>query len=360
MEKTLKLILIALFLSMPIIAEDKISVAIYDDEGCWADGITAFEKFLDWKGASYHRLNGKDIRFGKLNNIDYDIIYIPGGMANFYYKRMQDGGVNSLREFVKNGGGYIGICAGAYFAADSIIWENGKYNYNLDLFDGIAYGSIKEIIPWDNYTLTNITLNLDNQLSKFQKKQYTTLYYGGPAFLPHNNSNINILATWDSFQNKPAIINFKYGEGRVFLTGPHLEIEENSLRDGQDFASDMTDPESEWDILWVAIDWLANKGISQPPNRIDEQTDFQIKCYPNPVENIVNFDITSKKLANIEIKIYDKNGKLCDKYISQSIKIANQKISINCTDFVSGTYFYTIKIMDKTIYGKFIYSKTNP
>lgn len=355
MKKGFKIFFVLLLLPIFIMAKEKIHVAIYDDEACWNEGIIAFEKFLDWKDVSYHRLNGKDIRLGKLTNQDYDIIYIPGGMANFYYKQMQDGGINSLRNFIDNGGGFLGICAGAYFAADSIIWEGKKYNYTLDLFDGVASGSIKEIIPWDNYTITEITLNTDNELSKFSKKQYQTLYYGGPAFFSHKNVLIDTLATWNSFNNNPAIINFNYGSGRVFLSGPHLEIEENSLRDGQEFASDLTDLDSEWDLLWVAIDWLAHKKISQPPNRIKEQSDFRIKCFPNPVNKNINFEISSSKLAEINIRIYNKNGKLCNEYSEEIVKIGKQIYIINCSDFISDTYYYTINIGDEIIFGKFIY-----
>jgi len=355
--KIIKLAILIALITVSAISDDKIRVAIYDDNGCWEDGIIAFESFLNWKEVESNRIDGAAIKAGELANNEYDIIYMPGGMANFYTVGLGNKGINNLRNFVKNGGGYIGICAGAYFASDSIIWEGVKYDYTLDLFDGIAYGSIEEITPWDNHALTRITLTSDNTFEGFQQAQYQTLYYGGPAFYPHDNANVNSFATWDEYNNTNAIIYFNYEEGRVFLAGPHLEIEENSLRDGQAFASELIDEDSEWEILWGVVDWLAKKEISEPPNSIAKERNNSVNCYPNPVSNILSFDISSTNIATIELSIYTLNGTLCKQYSTISNGMGEQEISLNIPDFISGTYFYTLKIGNQITNGKFIYKK---
>jgi len=48
---------------------------------------------------------------------------------------------------------------------------------------------------------------------------------------------------------------FDYGLGRVFLIGTHPEIEEDSERDGVDFADELDDQGSDWDLMRKATLW---------------------------------------------------------------------------------------------------------
>lgn len=49
---------------------------------------------------------------------------------------------------------------------------------------------------------------------------------------------------------------FEYGAGRVFLSGPHPEIEENSFRAGTSFGEEFDDQDSDWPLMYEAIKWL--------------------------------------------------------------------------------------------------------
>lgn len=59
-----------------------------------------------------------DIKEGKLN--DCSVLIIPGGYTEEYVNYLSKEGFDAIREFVFNGGGYIGICAGAYLAAEQV------------------------------------------------------------------------------------------------------------------------------------------------------------------------------------------------------------------------------------------------
>ncbi len=76
--------------------------------------------------------------------------------------------------------------------------------------------------------------------------------------------NIDTTATWAAYFDKPAIINFTYGSGRVLLMGPHPEIEEDDDRDGTDFAQELDDQGTDWRFLWTALDWVLGRPISNP------------------------------------------------------------------------------------------------
>ena len=52
------------------------------------------------------------------------------------------------------------------------------------------------------------------------------------------------------------MIAFEYGNGTVFLSSPHPEYEEGSMRDGTDFWDSIPDPDSEWDLMLKVCQWL--------------------------------------------------------------------------------------------------------
>ncbi len=81
-----------------------------------------------------------------------------------------------------------------------------------------------------------------------------TLYYWGPRLTPRESGNIAVLGRYDKV-DYPTILAFDYGVGRVFLIGTHPEIEEDSERDGVDFADEMDDRGSDWEFMRKAVLW---------------------------------------------------------------------------------------------------------
>ena len=344
--------LLVLFLFPNLKAGKNATVAVYDDEGCWQDGIIAFEKFLNWKRIGHHRISGADIKNGELTNDKYAIVFFPGGMAYDFFKRIGFGGVRKIRDFVNDGGGYLGICAGAYFASDSVTWEGEKIDAVLSLFDGTAVGSLKKIIPWDQYTLTGISVKKNNPSAKYLLPSYSTLYYGGPAFYVHEGVDIDTLATWNGYNDAPAIINFEYGKGRVFLSGAHLEIEENSIRDGQNFAGELDDPETEWDILWAAVDWLLKREITNIPLAVNHHIDTD--DYLVTVRNafiIFSLPASQERIASIDV--YNFAGQKVAGEISPQLSSPNTIIILR-NGLPVGIYFFIVNTGRKFLTGKFI------
>lgn len=74
------------------------------------------------------------------------------------------------------------------------------------------------------------TINIDNSILPNIDSELEILYYGGPLFLPFTKEkdNITTIATYEvpgaPADGQPAMILFPYGNGKVFLTGPHPEI----------------------------------------------------------------------------------------------------------------------------------------
>ena len=272
MKKRLALIFFisfAIFSTLNVIALNGADFAIYTGSGTWQPSIIAFEKFLEWKNLSWEEISAWDINHYDLYPL-YKGIFFPGGWAYNYKKSIHDTGNQNIRDFIANGGAYIGMSAGAYYACDNVRWEGTDYPYYLNLFHGDCVGPIDEIAPWPNYIMITMSINQAHEANVYEPATEDVLYYGEPYFISYQGQEMQTFASWNIPANpiadkQPGIIGFNYGQGRVLLVGPHPEIEEDSDRDGTNFANELNDNGSDWPFLWTSLDWLLKNPISQPP-----------------------------------------------------------------------------------------------
>jgi glutamine amidotransferase-like uncharacterized protein len=246
-----------------------VKVAYYNGDGAWNASEIILSNMIIWMGCSFTTVRGQDIRDGCLD--DYDVLLWPGGHYPAYWGEVGLDGKTEIQEFVSGGGGYLGICAGAYYAADYMVWmDDDAYpppdykvegdELNLDLFPGVAYGPIFEIADRNNTCWAMVEINIVDQthpITESMPSPMTMFYYGGPYLEPYNDADISILGRYN-ITGTPAIVACSYGDGRVFLIGPHGEIEEGSDRDGWAFPDipEPDDVESDWPLYKNAIRWL--------------------------------------------------------------------------------------------------------
>lgn len=244
-----------------------ICVAFYDGDGAWEYGKVVMTSVFEWMGCNITYTRGDDIKNGCLDK--FDVLYWPGGHYPAYWDEMGLEGRSKVQEFINNGGGYLGVCAGAYYACDYMVWmDDQDYpapdykvegdELNLDLFPGVAYGPIFEIAerPEPGYAMTRINIiNHTHPITDSLPNHMQIIYIGGPYFDPYDNAEVTILCTYNT-TGTPAIAVCNYGEGRVFLIGPHAEVEEDSDRDGQEPIPELSDEGSDWPLLLEAMKWL--------------------------------------------------------------------------------------------------------
>ncbi len=212
----------------------ELHVAIYAGPGTWRSGLEALFLYLESRGIKYDVVNETQILGGSIEN--YNVLVIPGGWAYDYFKSLGYEGENRIKEFVGNGGGYLGICAGAFYASRTIIWESRSYYYSLNIANVDAVGP-KEGFPWP--TQGYVAINLSDEVQGLGlNKTYTALYYGGPE-LVNPGSDVYVLAVYGD-DGEPAVVLSMYGSGRIALTGVHLEVREET-----------------WPILDVLMGYLA-------------------------------------------------------------------------------------------------------
>lgn len=150
----------------------------------------------------------------------------PGGEALDVLTTVNTTHMRSLREWVSRGGSYIGLCAGA-FLADSTV-DDANTIAGIGLIPGTTY----DYLPTKDSTVLPISWANRVQMMYFQ---------AGPAFRikPGYEQSVQVLARYPD--GTPAAIQFRYGKGKVILSGPHPEATPDW------FTIDGLQPPPDWD-----------------------------------------------------------------------------------------------------------------
>ncbi len=229
------------------------TIGIYVDEGTWDLGILGLQNFCKAYGYFTQDVYASQINQNRMEN-QFDVLIMPGGWAASYNAKIDSQGMENIRSFVKNGGHIVGICAGSYFLADTITWENISYNYPLDLFDGEVKGSLHAIKAWDGHINTAITLRENHPINQNFDSQMTLPYFGGGDIWPSkgNRQDFTVIATLDSTDDTVGIASITYGRGSALLIAVHPEM---GLDQANNWVTDGTET-AQWMWLNQALRWL--------------------------------------------------------------------------------------------------------
>jgi len=342
MKKVILIIFLG-FLLNPAFTQVQYDFAIYHDTETWFDGTVAFEQFLDWKGISHNRVSAQDINTVGLNQ--YSAICFPGGDADYYNADLNPVGIQNIKNLISNNGGYIGMCAGAEFACDELVWDGITYDYPLDLFQGQSIGPIDDLAVWPAYAITTVTMNLNEEINQYEPQNEDMLYWGGSIFNPDAGFEFDTLATYDAYYNEPAIIKFPYGNGRVLLSSPHPEIEEDSDRDSTTICQNLDDNGTDWNFLWTATDWVLGNTITQPASSliVSQNATSPINIYPNPTKNWIRIEGQNIK----QVAVLNQDGAVL-------MQVTNNFKQIDLSNLSAGLYFIEISMENHSVTEKLI------
>jgi len=228
--------------------------ALYSDEATWSESVRAATRMLEWVGYAVELVGADEINTRGLDR--FNLLCVPGGNMYQYARDIFTTGKEKIRNFIRNGGGYIGLCAGAYFASETVIWEGDRLPMTpLGIFPGAAEGPLNEIAPYPDYAMCKVNIvDLGHPITRAGPDSVWMLYYWGPALKPNWGAKVSVLGTYDE-NDLPAMLGFDYGLGRLFLVGTHPEIEEDSDRDGVAFGDEWDDQGSDWELMEKAASW---------------------------------------------------------------------------------------------------------
>ena len=229
-----------------------LKVGVYADQGPGGIGAVEWFRLVDESPEmELHLLDGAAVRTGALDGLD--LLIMPGGSSMDEFKTLGTNGVERMRAFVRNGGGYVGTCAGCCLLMD------GPKNR-------------ARMMPWNSsgsegHTMFP-TINLNAKGAKalgLKEGPHVMRYHGGPFLQPTTNviadAHMEIWGTFDAeatfkgrinqkkkMYGSGAVVGGTYGKGRVFVTSAHPEYFNGTLY-----------------IIEAALKYVTGRTITFPP-----------------------------------------------------------------------------------------------
>ncbi len=213
--------------------EETKKVLIYNDEGTNQSSLKAIESQLDKMTFTSKMVNSHYLKTKNWEKKTH-LLIMGGGENRFWELSLGMEGMLRIANFVRRGGRYLGICAGAYFAASqSIFCQNGaqtiKKSRPLAFYQGTATGPINRS---SNYLSLQAALAAKVDLLSQEGICY---YQGGCSFDIHEDTpTTKVLGRYQQPYEGSCIISCQVEEGKAVLCGLHPEfLWEESLATAQ-------------------------------------------------------------------------------------------------------------------------------
>jgi predicted deacylase/putative intracellular protease/amidase len=207
-------------------AREPLRIALYQGAGTGGAGPTNLLRKLNVPGhAAIRQISAAEIQSGTLSQ--FEVVIFAGGSASRQAAALEEAGRAAVQQFVRRGGGYIGICAGAYLATSGYSWSLKLINAKtLSSKWQRGRGQVKvELSPAGQTMLGSRAGLLD------------VLYANGPVVGAANQADLpdyevlawfrTELAQHDTpvgiMVNSPAIFAASCQRGRVVCISPHPE-----------------------------------------------------------------------------------------------------------------------------------------
>jgi putative intracellular protease/amidase len=203
-----------------------LKIAIYEGPGAGESGIKAVcDRAGQLPGARVTRIPAAEM--GTRDLAEFDVVVFSGGSGSGQAKAIGDAGRKNVREFVERGGGYLGICAGAYLACASFDWGLGILNARTVSNRWQRGRGMMRV------QLTGEGKDVFGGV----EEPFTIRYANGPIIKPLGRSDLlpyRVAAVFRTeiaendtpagiMVNSPAAVYAPFGKGRVLTISPHSE-----------------------------------------------------------------------------------------------------------------------------------------
>ena len=203
-------------------------VAIYNGPGTGDRISLDLDKILRSRPGRLVRLIGPpDIAAGVLAR-QFDAVIFAGGSGKGQAGSIGAAGHKAVREFVKGGGGYLGVCGGAYLATS-------EYEWGLKIIDARTVDR-KHWKRGKGKVKMELT-KLGTAILGAPSPAVDIIYANGPLLGPCGRDDLDDYEVLAHFRgeinennapkgvmlNSPAMILGRFGAGRVILFSPHPE-----------------------------------------------------------------------------------------------------------------------------------------
>jgi hypothetical protein len=154
--------------------------------------------------------------------LDNAVVFIIGGTEDDMgpmVKAFTPKITSSIKEYLRNGGRYLGICGGGFMA--SIGWKEGS-----EYMKGFSIISAESSVFQGSFEAKILPI-------RWMRETRPMFFKAGPVFHPKKSQEtVQIVATYSD--GSIAALMSAYGKGRVAVCGPHPEARESWKDDATD------------------------------------------------------------------------------------------------------------------------------
>ena len=215
----------------------ELRIAVYDAGGVGKKGPRNLDRVFSKTKSILRRVGVADISDGVLGQ--FDMVIFPGGSGSKQAAALEEEGREVVKQFVEAGGGYMGICAGAFLAASNYSWSLGISNHKT-FCETVDVPGIGRKSMWFRGGSAPVTMELTDEGRKILgdfEGVFEVRYQNGPIMSPMGREGLGNFRPLSHFRsegskykpqegtmvNTPAVIVGEYGNGRVLCISPHPE-----------------------------------------------------------------------------------------------------------------------------------------
>lgn len=203
-----------------------LKIAIYEGPGSTAKGIANVSaRVRQLPGVQLAVLKPEEVGTRDLGG--FDVILFSGGSGSAQARAIGEAGRRNVRRFVEGGGGYLGICAGAYLACAGFEWGLGILNAKTVSSRWQRGRGMMQI------ELTGEGRHVFGDVAG----RFTIRYANGPIIKPLGRADLPPYRVAALFRTEiadngtpagvmidsPAVVQATFGRGRVLTISPHSE-----------------------------------------------------------------------------------------------------------------------------------------
>jgi glutamine amidotransferase-like uncharacterized protein len=351
-------------------------VAIYYGNGV-SGGSLEHIYALEQAGFSLSTVNENNMNIADLSQ--FNVLSFPGGGP--YLNALNDQAVNGIKQFIHDGGGYLGTCGGSVLGVELGLLEVQNFRENVT---GMQF---KDWSDSRGPIILNITDSNSLIVNGFSGN-VTSTYYRGP-FISKVGSGVDVVCTYQAatpellvfdpeimndpvvrekynftlqpnqinlYWGTPSIVSGNYGEGKVVLSTTHPEILAESQRlfvnsvfylsSGSQIQLNPQQPNSNPNLQTGSLEPLSTAAITQA-NQLLTQLHQKAQTSQNIISGLeqINYENTGATGDYLELYVDDVAsrtqaligdlGNLVAVYTN--LQILNQKTSLQ----INGTQIST-------------------
>ena len=213
-------------------------VGIFNERSCCDEPEPLFRILDAIPSCTRELLGAENVQSEPDRLARFDVLIFPGGRAHKQADALGENARRAVKDFIRSGGGYVGICAGGFLASAQYDWSLGLVNTRILTGDqempGVGIRSMADRGPGT----VQIELTAEGQsIFGDRSAPIDISFSGGPIFLGPKRDDLPLTIPLAHYSTEvsnyapqrgtmigtPAIFAAKFGAGRVVAISPHPE-----------------------------------------------------------------------------------------------------------------------------------------